>query len=384
MKPRISRAASGLRASVFASLADRFRNPPPGFLPMHIGDTWKEPPEAARLDRLDWAAAPPLYKYSHPFGVRSFMEAVAEKVATRNRIPATPDWLQITNGATHALSCAVHTVLDPGDEVLVLAPYWPLIKGVIATMGAVPVEVRFTDRLYADPGLDVLALLEEARTPRTAAVYFGNPNNPDGKVLTRAQLSAIAEFCRRHDLFCLADEVYEDYAYDGREHVSIASLEGMAERTASVYSFSKSYGMAGARIGYVVAHPDVMGSLRRVANHMVYNVSAAHQYSAHQALLHGDAFLAEARRDYAEARGVLAEALGARVPDGAVYVFLECESGEAAWDLLNRALDRGVALAPGADFGPSYAAWLRICFTGVPLEGVRRGGEILRELMGRS
>lgn len=381
--PRISRAASGLRASVFAQLADRFRNPPPGFLPMHIGDTWMAPPEAARLETLDWSKAPPLYKYSHPFGLREMLEEVAARLQARNGIPATPDWLQITCGATHALRCSAHTVLDPGDEVLVLAPYWPLIKGVLASAGAVPLEVPFTSRLYADPTLDVIHLLEEARTPRTAAVYFATPNNPDGKVLDRAQLEGIAEFCRRHDLFVFADEVYEDYLYDGRDHVSIASLEGMAERTATVFSASKSFGMAGVRVGWVAACPEVTAVLRRVANHSVYNVSAAMQHSALLALRHGGAFLEEARSAYREARDAMVEGLGGRVrvPEGSVYVFLERESPEAAWSLLERALDRGLATAPGADFGPSYGHCLRVCFTAVPLEGVRRGAAILAELL---
>lgn len=380
---RLSQVASGLRASVFARLADRFRTAPADFLPMHIGDTWRLPPEAARLERLDWSQAPPLYKYSHPFGLRPFLEDLAAKLERRNGIPATLEGLQITSGATQALGCAARTLLDPGDEVLVLAPFWPLIPGILALVGAVPVEVPFSSRLLERPDEDVQALLEQARTERTAAVYFATPNNPDGHVLTRDHLEGIAAFCRRHDLWCLSDECYEDILYDGRAHASVASLPGMAERTCSVFSFSKSYAMAGARVGYVAAPPRVAAVLRRVANHTVYNVSAAHQHAAHQALLHGEEFLAESRRCYAEARDALVGGLGprARAPHGAAYVFLDCGSPEAAWDLLERALDRGVATAPGADFGPSYAHCLRICFSSVPLAGVRRGASLLRGLL---
>ena len=248
---RISRAARGLRVSIFARLSERFRSLPPDFVPMHIGDTWRLPPEEARLETLDWGRAPDLYRYSHPSGLAPLLEALARKLRERNGIPATPDWLQVTHGATHALSCAARTLLDPGDEVLLLAPYWPLIPGVLSSMGAVPVEVPFSSRLLDRPDEDVEALLEAARTPRTRAVYFATPNNPDGHVLTRAHLEALGGFLRRHDLFGLADEVYEDTLYDGRTHVSLASLPGMAERTLSVYSFSKSYALAGARVGYV-------------------------------------------------------------------------------------------------------------------------------------
>lgn len=379
----LSRSARGLRSSVFARLAERMKSLPADHYPLHIGDTWRRPPAPARLERIDWAQVPEIYRYSHPFGLSELLEAVAEKLRRKNGIAAEAEWVQITCGATHALFCAAHTVLDPGDEVLVLAPFWPLIPGVLGAAGARAVQVPCFDRLYRDPALDLRALLEACRTPKTRAIYFSNPNNPDGKVLEPHHLEALAEFCRDRDLWALADEVYEDYLYDGRTHRSLAALPGMAERTVTAFSFSKSYAMAGQRLGYAVGAPEVMRCLRRVCNHSVYNVSASMQYAALQALRHGDSFLEESRRLYDIARRVMVEGLSGRVPvpEGGAYVFLELGSEAAMWDLVHRALDRGVVLAPGEAFGEEYRHCVRICFTALPEEGIRRAAAILRELL---
>src|SRR5262249_1202749 len=170
-----------------------------------------------------------------------------------------PNAIQITAGATHAFACALRLLCDPGDEVLLLAPYWPLIRGNVLAVGARPVEVPFTSELYQ--GADPAELLAGRVTKRTAAIYVTTPTTPDGKVLDARALEAVAEVAVSADLWVLADEVYEDYAFDGRAHRSIATLPGLDSRTLSVYSFSKSYGLAGLRVGYVtgpegpISHP---------------------------------------------------------------------------------------------------------------------------------
>ncbi|MEW6277711.1 MAG: pyridoxal phosphate-dependent aminotransferase [Candidatus Eremiobacterota bacterium] len=368
--PPIARSARGLRTSVFARLADKIKAMGSEFLPLHIGDTYRTPPEEALLPNQDWTRAG-LYKYAHPHGQPEFLEALSHKLNSRNGIPAGTDALQVANGATQALSAAAGTVLDAGDEVLVLSPFWPLIVGVLKTMRAEPVQVPWT--------MD----LEPYVTERTRAIYFGNPNNPDGRVLSRAELERLSEVARRHNLWVLADEVYEDYAYDGREHVSLASLPGMFERTLTVFSFSKSYALAGNRVGVVVAHPEAMNPLRRVANHQVYNVSQAMQTSALNALLHGDAWLAESRELYDRARRTLHAGLEGRceLAQGGAYLWLTLDSEQAAWNLIERALERGLGLAPGEAFGDRFGHCIRICFTAAPLEGVERAAALLRELL---
>src|SRR5262249_36606299 len=136
----------------------------------------------------------------------------------------------IGNGGTHALYCAARAVLDAGDEIILASPYWPLAPGVFAATGAVQIEAEMTQRLYEDASVDPGALLETARGPRTKAIYFISPNNPDGKVLSATQIQRVADFACAHDLWVFADEVYADVTFEGDSVMrSIASLPGMRQ-----------------------------------------------------------------------------------------------------------------------------------------------------------
>jgi aspartate/methionine/tyrosine aminotransferase len=224
--------------------------------------------------------------------------------------------------------------------------------------------------------------------PRTVALYVTTPNNPDGKVLGRPQLEAIAGLARARNLWVLSDEVYEDLSYTS-PHVSIAGLAGMAERTITVFSLSKSYALAGYRVGYAVAPPPIMQALRKIANHSVYNVADVLQRAA----LHliedplSAEWLEDARRTYIEARDLAASVVTAphHLPDGATYLFLDLRSylpGEQPiWPLVERLLDAGVSVSPGEQFGPGFERHARLCFTAVPPERLRVGLERLEQVL---
>jgi N-succinyldiaminopimelate aminotransferase len=363
--PVISVAAGSLPPSIFARLVERLATHRGDVYPFHLGDTHLLPPEAARLEALEWsrARAETLYRYAAPVGDAELMRALDGKLRAKNGIAGA---LQITAGATHAIFCAVRACLDPHDEILLCAPHWPLVRGQVLAVGARPVEVPLMSRLAEEPELDVAELLAEHVGPRTSAIYFATPNNPDGKVLGAGALAGIAEVARAHDLWVVADEVYEDYPFDGRHHVSIASLPGMAERTLTVFSFSKSYGQAGLRVGYVVGPEEPIVALRRLANHTVYNVPVAMQRAALVALTEGESFLRAARATYAAARdqtmAALARAgLRARAPEGGSYVFVDL--GRDAQPVLERLAAGGVLLAPGSAFGKDYGQFARLCYT---------------------
>ncbi len=382
MSCELGRVAGRLRASVFATLADKLAQMPEDGLRLHIGDTYRLPPMAARLDRMEWEARTDWYKYSHPFGDRRLLEALVQKLANKNGLQVAPDNLQVTCGATHGLACCALTVLNPGDEVLVLAPYWPLITGIITSAGGTARAIPFSKVLLRDPGVDIAALLEAYVTDKTKALYFANPNNPDGLVYTREQLSAIAEFAQAKGLWVWSDEAYEDYIYDGLQHLSIASLPGMEERTFSVFTFSKSYAMAGCRLGYVVGPADSMITLRRISNHTVYNIASAIQACGLAALKTGEPFIEESRHEYQKARDILLEVIGDLCckPQGGAYCFLEMPDEKVAWQFLYRALDADLALAPGEAFGDDFKHCLRICFTAAPLNDIKRAAELLLRL----
>jgi aspartate/methionine/tyrosine aminotransferase len=389
----LSKGALAIPQSVFAELAPRIEahaRRGGDLVGLHIGDTYRAPPEGASFARASAGDDEALYRYGAVLGLDALRDAFAERLcACGHGMPgAGAPHVVVASGATHALFCGARAVLEPGDEVIVPSPYWPLSVGVFRAAGAVPVEVPLSGRLYADPTLDPAELLSPALTARTRALYVTTPNNPDGKVLSPAHLASIARFAQAHRLWVLADEVYADYLYEG-EHVSIARLEGMAERTLSVYSLSKSHGIAGARIGFLVAPERVVQVARRVATHSVFHVPLAAQRVALAAVRGPDAWIDEARRDYRAARDATVRAFeGSAVrlspPDGGSYAFVDFGpllAGRKLMDLLERGIDRGVLLAPGDAFGAPYASWARLCFTAAPAPRLRLGLERLREAM---
>jgi aspartate/methionine/tyrosine aminotransferase len=311
-----------------------------------------------------------LHRYGATAGTNELRSAIARKTG---RDAASE--ILIGNGGTHALFCAARAVLDDGDEVILASPYWPLAPGIFTACGAIPVEAPLTQRLYASPALDPYAVFEAARTPRTKAIYYITPNNPDGKVLSAAQLARIADFARDHDLWVFADEVYSDIAFVDVPP-SIALLPGMAERTIALHSLSKSHALAGIRVGYFAAPASVVALGRRVSTHSAFNVSVAMQRAALAALADAD-FPPAARDTYRKVRDDCAAALSGidfHLPEGATYFFLDFKS--PALPILERAVDRGVLLAPGHAFGVEYTNFARLCFTAVPpakaLEGIAR------------
>jgi aspartate/methionine/tyrosine aminotransferase len=394
--PPLSRSALAIPSSVFADLAPRIelrRQAGADLVELHLGDTHRAPPSAARFGEVEEGAFDAdLYRYGNVLGLAALREAFVEHLTRTARAMPGADparHVLVGCGATHALFCALRAVVDADDEVLVAAPYWPLAVGVVRASGAVPVEVPLTGRLGADPSLDLAAVLRGSLTGRTRAVYFATPNNPDGKVWSPAQLARLASFATQHGLWVFADEVYADYVYDGA-HASIARLDGMAERTVSIYSVSKSHALPGARVGFAVAPERVVTVARRVGTHSVFNVPVAAQRLALAALRGAGDWIAEAWRDYREARDALVRGLdgsGLRleVPEGGSFAFVDLAPvlrGRTPTEVLESAVDHGVLVAPGEGFGDGFGSWSRLCFTCVTqprlVEGVRR----LREAFG--
>jgi aspartate/methionine/tyrosine aminotransferase len=373
-----------MRPGVFAELQTRIDAAVArgvDLVPLHIGDTCMPPPPLGDA----WTKAP-LSAYGPTSGLADLRSAFASRLARHGHGPAAIDperHVLVGAGATHALACAARAVLSDGDEVLLLAPYWPLAHGIVTQTGARAVEVPFTDRMRAEPGLDVRRTLEAHLTPRTRAIYAITPNNPDGAVSSDATLEAIADVARRHDLWVFADEAYADWVYEGR-HRSIAQLAGMAKRTISAYSASKSHALAGARIGCVVASEEVIGAARRVSVHTVFNVPVAMQRAAVAALEGDEGWTDRARDRYRAARDMVVASLAGHrfaVPEGGAYVFLDLApelAGRPLAELLARAVDEGVVLTPGEAFGAAYRTHARLCFTSVPIERVLEGVARLR------
>jgi aspartate/methionine/tyrosine aminotransferase len=375
--PALSASARALRESIFSRLQGRLGKHGADGVPLHLGDTYLPPPPSVQAALASTAAD---WRYGAPAGEAALLTALADKLRRRNRLDwATEQHLLVTVGATQALAAAARAVLDPGDEIVTPTPHWPLIRGIVTNTGAVPIEAPLSQKLYADPHADAAALIEPYLSPRTVALYVTTPNNPDGKQLSRRHLEQLASLARAHDLWVLADEVYEDLAW-AEPHVSIASLPGMAERTLTAFSLSKTYAIAGHRLGYIAGAAAPMHNLRKVANHTVYNVPSLLQRAA-LALVTDDAsraWLDDARRIYAEARDEAIALVPAPnfVPDAATYLFADLSrwapDGDL-WPIVEKLLDAGVSIAPGEQFGKGFERHARICYTAVPRDRLRVG-----------
>ncbi len=343
-----------MTASIFARLREHLARFPGDIVPFHIGDTHLPP--AAALDAFDWQTLPAaeLYAYGAPPGWQPLLDAIVAKLARRNSIEASASQLQVTAGATHALSCAVQALCEPGDELILVTPHWPLIRGIAIAHHVTPIEVA-------------LDAIEAAVTSKTAGIYVASPNNPDGALLSPADVARIVALARARDLWIFSDEVYEDFVYTG-VHCSIAPRA--PERTVTVFSCSKGYAQAGLRVGYVVGPPQVIDAVRKLANHSVFNVPVAMQRAAHAAITGGDGFLAMARERYRGARDRAKARLRApcELPPGAAYLWVDfgqfCNGGDCM-PVLEKIAAAGVLVAPGSAFGDACGRFARLCFTGV-------------------
>jgi aspartate/methionine/tyrosine aminotransferase len=396
-KPLLSESAGAIRPGVFADLQaqiDAHLARGGELIPLHIGDTYLDPPQSSRFGSVIemHGADDGLYRYGACAGLAELRTAIAEEIQGRRTFAGvTAANVLLGAGATHALFCAARSILEPGDDVLLAAPYWPLAPGIVQACGARVVEVPFTSRLYADPYLHAGDLLRAALTPRTRAIYLITPNNPDGKVLSREQLSSVATFARENNLWVIADEVYADYTF-GLPHISIASLPEMADRTITAYSFSKSHALAGARVGYVVASEEVIRAAQRLSTHTVFNVPVLMQRAAVAALAAGPRWVERASLIYRNSLEAAVDALRGTsvrfsVAEGGAYLFLDFEpvlGDRPLGVLLERAIERGVLLAPGEAFGKGYGKHARLCFTAVPLprllEGIAKLRGVVRSL----
>jgi len=318
-------------------------------------------------------------RYAPSSGVPELRKAISEKLRSRNLIAADAEHVIVVNGGMQGLFAAFQSVVNPGDEVLVFSPYWTPIKDLVAHCEGRIVLVP-TEAARAHGFAETMA---RYATSNTRAIYFNTPTNPSGVVFTPNEAEAVARFALDHDLIVIADEAYEDIVYEA-EHVSIASLEGMFERTITTYTLSKSYAMTGWRIGYAVAAELWMTGLRKALLYSSNGVSTPTQWAALAAFTTESDFLETSRAAFRERRDLLVTGLNdlglsCTPPAGAFYAFpdvtrISADSREASEILLNRAQ---VATVPGAVFGPDGEGHVRFSFS-TSIETIQGGLESLR------
>ncbi len=381
--PNSSPTAATLSDRVYSALVEKARARPGRLFHLQVGDTWLEPPPFARAEAQRSEDHPRLHNYSPVQGEPALLDAIQARLLSRFGERVERDAIQVMVGATCGLSVVVDAVLDPGDEVIVLAPYWPLIRGIVASRGAVPVEVPFFDRLGA-PGFDPEAAVARAIGPRTAALYLNTPNNPTGRVLADEVVEVLGGLARRHGLWIVTDDVYEDLCYVDRPRPAWARPD-LRDRTLANHSFSKAYAMAGARVGYSHGPAAVMQTIRGVQTFKTYCAPRPFQLAAARALAEGDPWLDGTRAAYAAAGRRAAQALGLPAPQAGAFLFFDASRwfrpGEGLPGFLERCAEAGVLLTPGSAAGAAYQTWVRLCYTAVAPEDLDEALSRLRSVM---
>lgn len=306
-------------------------------------------------------------QYSITWGAKDLREEISRKAREYNHIDADPEGeITVTCGSTEAMMASMLAIINEGDEVVVFEPFYENYGPDAAVSGAVP---RFVT-LNEDYSIDEDALAS-AFNRKTRALILNTPNNPSGKVFTKDELKLIADLCADHDVIAVTDEIYEYILYDGRKHISIASLDEMKDRTITISGFSKTYSVTGWRIGYALAEKTLTSAIRKVHDFLTVGAPAPLQHACVTALRFPDSYYKELVKMYDGKRKLLYDALtnaGFRciMPDGAYYILADIPDGVKMDDMAfakYMVSEVGVAAVPGSSFYRSEEGKHKLRFT---------------------
>ena len=332
------------------------------------------------IDKTAWALNNGYTKYVSNAGIMPLREAIAKRSRKLNGLDCDVSNVHVFVGATHALLMAMLSILNPGDDILIPCPYYAAYIGMVDMAEAHIVDVP----VYEKDKFHVKAEnLEKCLTPRTKALVINSPSNPLGSVTPPEDLKEIAEFAMKHDLWVISDEPYESLLYDGAKQMSIGSLPGMKDRTITVNSFSKTYAMAGFRVGWFIGPADLCTQVTKIQSSTTSSVAGAIQVGALEALTGPQNYVQEMVREYNVRRKLMVDGLNrikgfsCLTPEGAFYTFPNIQAtGMDSWTLAEYILDKvQVVTVPGVSFGKYGEGYLRVSFcteTENIVEGLRR------------
>lgn len=329
-------------------------------------------------------------QYTHEYGLLALREAIAAKLLADNRIDADPaSEILVTTSATEAINVALRTLLEPGDELLTGDPYYlSIYEPNVRLCGA---SIRTVEALAANSYRLDPDRVAEAIGPRTKVLLVTSPENPTGAVMSPTAAARLAELAVRHDLWLLSDELYEKFVYDGNVHTSMATLPGMRQRTITIQGFSKTYGLTGYRIAYVVGPPDLLRQMSKVHYATTLCASEVSQRVALAALRGPQEWLTDIIQAYGRARRILVDEFNAIegvtcvLPDGAIYAFPDVRAfGIGSMEMTEHVIRAArVANRPGVYFGAGGEGHIRFNVPPNPSiarEVGRRVAEALSEL----
>ena len=313
-----------------------------------------DPPKPL-LDRLAEVTKEDFHQYSITWGAQNFREALAAKQTHFMGRPIDSNGeIVVTCGSTEAMMAAMMSVTNPGDKVIVFSPFYENYGADTILSGAEPIYVPLIPPAFSFDA-DVL---EAAFKQHPKALILCNPSNPCGKVFTREELLIIADFAKKYDTFVITDEVYEHILYAPHTHTYMASLPGMWERTISCSSLSKTYSITGWRLGYVIAPPEIIETVKKVHDFLTVGAAAPLQEAAVTGLKFGDDYYRGLQAEYTEKRDLFLNGLDRigishTVPEGAYYILLDVSEYGYASDLdfcEKLAEYVGVGAVPGSSF----------------------------------
>ena len=359
----------------------------PGTISLGQGIVHYGPPASVARAVADAAASDPrVNRYSLTFGIDALLEGIAAKLERENGMQiGVARRMAVTAGANMAFLNAILAIADVGDEVILLSPFYFNYEMAVQMAGCRVVVVP-TDAEYQP---DVRAI-ESAINARTRGVVTISPNNPTGAVYSRQSLEAINAMCRERGIYHIADEAYEYFVYGESSHFSPGSIEGSAAHTISLYSFSKAYGMAGWRVGFMVIPDHLEESVKKVQDTNLICPPVLNQIAAAAALAEGRAWCEQRIRSIAHVRDIVLEELsklGDRVqvptPTGAFYALLRVHTDRRDMELVETLIrDFGVAVMPGSTFGIEQGCYLRVAYGALEADTVAEGvGRLVRGLL---
>ncbi len=324
-------------------------------------------------------------RYAPNAGLQELREAIAQKVSKESGNSYTAGNVAVTMGATEALYLAFMTVLNPGDEVIILAPYWVQYKNIVSLLGARPVIVDEFGEGF-EPSLEAI---NRSVNSRTKAIVVNSPNNPSGCVYGKGFLKKLAEIANKKGLMVFADEVYRSLVYD-KDYTSISTY--CRRNNLMIFnSFSKQFAMTGWRVGYVVAGEERIQNIVKFQQNIAVCVATPNQYAALEALKNAESYEAEIKSTFQARRDILLYELGkikglrCLAPKGTFYAFIDISSTDKDSRLFSFSLleDQHVAVVPGVAFGANFDNYIRLAFTlsdDKIVEGLNRVNSFMQSL----
>ena len=377
VSPSLTLAISAKAKAMRASGVDvcSFSAGEPDFpTPQHICDAAKQALDAGKT------------RYGAAAGELALREAIATKLNRVNKLGYDASNIVVTNGGKFSLYNLTQALIEPGDEVIIPAPYWLSYPEMVKLAGGTPVivETSATNNYRITP-----EQLQATITPRTKLFIFNSPSNPTGTVYTPTEVQALAEIVVQNQILVVSDEIYENILYDDAQHLSMGAVSPEAfAQTITCNGFAKSYSMTGWRIGYTAASPEIVKAMLKIQSHSTSNVCTFAQYGAIAAISESQECVQKMLTAFASRREYIHEAinsipqLSCPKPDGAFYVFVNiAKTGMNSLDFCNELLDKyQVATVPGIAFGAddcirlSYATDLATI-----KKGIERIAEFVRE-----